>query len=428
VHRRPGQHLRAAADPCPRQQGAAGPDGGLGADLDLAEVQHVAVDPVAGQVDLGLDRRVPAEREHPGHRWQCVQVDTAADLRAERPGVVGDPGRAGQVRGTGGVGQVLRRPQPDVHAAAARVVARLDPAQQHPGAGDRDRHPPGRCDQHQPAGREPPPRHGRQPAEAARRRGDHLVEGQAPGEEAGSDDRLQEQGQHDLQHLGAARDRPDGLASYRGLGERAVRVEPLGQRAQPRETVDVGHGRLGVPLPQRRHQLRRRQAATAVQEEVVVRPGHRRPEHPRPPLGQPPGRSLQYDALSALRGLRPDRPRQCVPVDLPGRPGGQRVHCHQERHQRRRELLPQPVRRRRGVDAVDRNDVADQDLVAGGGGLDGSGGATDAGESLEGGVHLAELDAAATELDLLVGPALEDQAFGLVADQVAAAVRAVPAQ
>ena len=43
-------------------------------------------------------------------------------------------------------------------------------------------------------------------------------------------------------------------------------------------------------------------------------------------------------------------------------------------------------------------------------------------------VDLAELDAPAAELDLVVGAADEDQALGLEPDQVAAAVGALPAQ
>ena len=78
-------------------------------------LQQVAVDPVAGQVDLGLDRRTRAERHHPGDRRQRVQVDPAADLGAERPGVVGDPRRAGQVGRADRVGEPLGRPEPQVH-------------------------------------------------------------------------------------------------------------------------------------------------------------------------------------------------------------------------------------------------------------------------------------------------------------------------
>ena len=81
----------------------------------------VAVDPVAGQVDLGLDRRAVAERQHAGDRRQRVQVDAPADRRPERAGVVAIHGAPGEVRRAGGVDQALGRPEPQVHAAAARV-------------------------------------------------------------------------------------------------------------------------------------------------------------------------------------------------------------------------------------------------------------------------------------------------------------------
>jgi hypothetical protein len=93
-------------------------------------VQPVAVDPVAGQVDLWFDRRATAHGEHAGDGWERVEVDTLADLRAQSPCVVGDPGRSGEVGGTGGVCEVLCCPQADVHIAAARVDAWLQAAEQ----------------------------------------------------------------------------------------------------------------------------------------------------------------------------------------------------------------------------------------------------------------------------------------------------------
>src|SRR6185437_7270678 len=47
----------------------------------VPDAQHVAVEPVPRQVDLGLDRAPGAEREHAGDRRQRVQVDVAPDLR-----------------------------------------------------------------------------------------------------------------------------------------------------------------------------------------------------------------------------------------------------------------------------------------------------------------------------------------------------------
>lgn len=70
------------------------------------------------------------------------------------------------------------------------------------------------------------------------------------------------------------------------------------------------------------------------------------------------------------------------------------------------------------------DEVADQQVGAGGALADGGGRGADAGQGLEGGVDLAEFDAPAAEFDLVVGAADEDEAFGVVAHEVAAAVDA----
>ncbi len=56
------------------------------------------------------------------------------------------------------------------------------------------------------------------------------------------------------------------------------------------------------------------------------------------------------------------------------------------------------------------------------------GGPGDAGQGLQRGVDLTELDAPTPDLDLVVGAAHEEQALGLVPDEVAAAVRPPPPQ
>ena len=65
----------------PGKQRAAGADRGARADPDLADVQPVAVEPVPGQIDLGLDRAALAQLEHAGHRRQ-----RSAGRRPRRPG------------------------------------------------------------------------------------------------------------------------------------------------------------------------------------------------------------------------------------------------------------------------------------------------------------------------------------------------------
>ena len=62
------------------------------------------------------------------------------------------------------------------------------------------------------------------------------------------------------------------------------------------------------------------------------------------------------------------------------------------------------------------------------GGLHGRGAAVDAGQGLEGRVHLAELDAAAAELHLVVGAADEQQALRLEDHEVTGAVGTLPAE
>ena len=77
----------------------------------------------------------------PGDGRERVQVDAAADLRAESPCVVGDPGRTGEVGGAGRVGEVLGRPEPDVDAAAAGIGAGFEAAEQDARTDDGDTHP-----------------------------------------------------------------------------------------------------------------------------------------------------------------------------------------------------------------------------------------------------------------------------------------------
>ena len=157
AHRGAGLDLGALADPGAGQEGAAGPHGGVGADHDPSDAQFVAVEPVAGQVHLGLHRCPVAQLEQPGDRGERVQVDALAHLGPQRPGVVHDPRRPGQVGGPGGVTQLFGRPQAHVHPAPARVGAGLHAPQEQPGAHGGDRHAPRRRDQQHPAAQQPGP-------------------------------------------------------------------------------------------------------------------------------------------------------------------------------------------------------------------------------------------------------------------------------
>ena len=110
-------------------------------DADAADANGVAVDPVAGEVDFGFDRGAVGDLEHARDRRDRVQVDVRAELRTERSGVVDDPRCAGQADRVDLVRDLLGEPEPQMHAAAARVVARLHAGEQQSGGRGRRRHP-----------------------------------------------------------------------------------------------------------------------------------------------------------------------------------------------------------------------------------------------------------------------------------------------
>ena len=146
----------------PGSERAARPDRRLSSDAHLADPDDVTVDPVAGQIDLGLDARAVADLQHPRDRGERVHVDVAADLGPERAGVVADPRCTGQTDGVHLVGDLLGEPQPDVHMTAARVIARSHPGEQDACGNGRDRHPSERGREDQQRRSEHPPVHGRE--------------------------------------------------------------------------------------------------------------------------------------------------------------------------------------------------------------------------------------------------------------------------
>ena len=115
-HRGAGGDLGARRRRRPGQQGAAGADPGVGADPHRADVQVAAVEPVPGEVDLGLDRAAAAQGEQAGDRGDAVQVDVLADPAAEQPGVDLDQRRRRQAGGAELVDEPLGEPEPQVHA------------------------------------------------------------------------------------------------------------------------------------------------------------------------------------------------------------------------------------------------------------------------------------------------------------------------
>ena len=102
------------------------------ADGDAPDVEHVAVQPVAGEVHLGLDRASLPEREQAGDRRHRVQVDVLADLGTERSRVELQRRRAGEVEDARLVGEALGQPDAQMRPAASRVGTGLDASQHHP--------------------------------------------------------------------------------------------------------------------------------------------------------------------------------------------------------------------------------------------------------------------------------------------------------
>ena len=59
----------------PGREGAAGTDAGVGTDPHGADVEVSPVEPVPGEVDLGLDRAARPQGEQTGHGRDAVEVD-----------------------------------------------------------------------------------------------------------------------------------------------------------------------------------------------------------------------------------------------------------------------------------------------------------------------------------------------------------------
>ena len=430
-HGRPGRDLRPVTDVGPGQQGAARPDAGLLTDRHRADVHVAAVEPVPREVDLGLDGAPGAEREQAGDGRDAVEVDVTTHPASEQFRVDANEGGGRQVRGPELVDQSLGEPEPQVHPATAGVPARADPAQHQARRGGTEQHPPEGVDEQQPPGEHPAPRDARQP-----RRVDDPVRDEQPEPDprqpAQRPDRPHDDGAEHLRHLGVARDRRDrgvGAAGRRGHG-----VEGLREVGEDGVLVDVGDGDVRMPFAQFGDQLGCAEAPPTEVEEVLVGGGGRRAEDGGPVPGDPGGRAVELEVGGAgcrgtgSAGRAGWRPRQGVAVDLPGGAGGQGVDDGDTRDEGGRHRRPQLLGRGLGVEARVGGDVADEQPVARLGALDRSGGSADPGEAEQGAVDLTELDPSTTDLDLVVGTPLEDQTHAVEADDVAAAVGALPTQ
>ena len=93
-----------------------------------------------GQVDFGFDVGPVAEGEQARDGRDRMQLDVLADLRAEGPGVVGDPGGAGEADGPGEILDLFGEPEPQVHPARAGVRSGPHVPEQEPGGGHGDQH------------------------------------------------------------------------------------------------------------------------------------------------------------------------------------------------------------------------------------------------------------------------------------------------
>ncbi len=185
--------------------------------------------------------------------------------------------------------------------------------------------------------------------------------------------------------------------------------------------VDVGDSDLGELPAQLRDELGRGQAAAAEIEEVVLRARHYGAEDLEPELPEP-GRGAGEIHRSRGRGQGRQRPRKSIAIDLARGPGRQGVDLGEAGYERRRHGRSKLFERRVEVEALIGGDVSDQDRVARIGAADRCGGSGDSRQPEQGAVDLAELYPPAAELDLLIGPAQEDQPFELITYDVAAAI------
>ena len=315
-HRRPGRDLGVLADV------GAGAEHAAGADPGPAPTRTGPMCSTSPSSQCPL-RSTSGSIEHPSPSVSIpvtggmrVQVDVACRPRrraAARTTVM--YGAPGQLGGAQLVGQALGQPQPQVHLAAARVVARRRPAQQEPGAGRGEQHPARRRDEDQPAESEQPPGRLREQGPARAPSPSSVVADRHPGQPA-------QAGQGAQRHV--ATTWPTWVLSGVGrtvavasAGPATVElVEVGGQGADGRVLVDVGDRDLGEALAQPGHHLGGGEAAAAEVEEVVGR---------GPDVGAEDARARARRATPAVpcsprsSGVR-GRGRAAATAGRPGRP------------------------------------------------------------------------------------------------------------
>ena len=132
---------------------------------------------------------------------------------------------------------------------------------------------------------------------------------------------------------------------------------------------------------------------------------------------------------AAASSSRPGQgPRQGGLVDLARGAGGQVVEHREQGDERRRQLLGEAGPGGGLVEGVGHGEVADEHLVARLGRSHGGRGGIHAGQLKQRGLDLTEFDAAAADLHLVVGTALEQQSDTVEDHEVARAVGTLPAE
>ena len=237
-----------------------------------------------------------------------------------------------------------------------------------------------------------------------------------------------------VEHVQRQDEGPLEPAGGRGDGVRiALDVVGLPERGQVARHgleggvgVDLGDLRVRVAPAQRRDQTREGHRAAAHREEVAVRGERQGPELVRPQLREP--REVALEGRGAVVAGGGQRPRQGLAVHLAGGLHGQLVHEAQRGDHPSREPLHEPAARLREVHGplVLGHQVARDHAAAARCGVHGARAQLHAGHLGHLGVDLAELDASAGDLDLVVGAAREDDALGIRAHHVAGAVGALP--
>ncbi len=412
------------------QQGGAGTDAGLAVHLDGTDTQDVTVDPVARHVDLRLDRTVVAEGEQARDGRQGMQIDAAADLHTEGARVVVHPRRTRDGLRTGGVRPPFGGPDAQVRGAAARVFTGLD------AGGEQARAEPteGQAAQR---GAEDEQQHGHQPPgdmDGPRQAGEvcQVAAQEDPAEPRRGLQRHHRDLDEQLREAGTRADRADG-AGFGGGG--VVKRHPglprdglhgLRQRPQAGMVVEIADRDGGYLFADAAHEGGGGQGGAAEGEEVGVGILDGRAQDIDPQFGQP---RLGGGEVGGLDADARQRPGQRGLVDLAGGPHRQLLHDADARDKGGghglRETLVGGVVIETGLRVIE-GDITDEHRLVRTRLLHRDSRVVHVRQGGDIRLHLTELDAAATDLHLVVDTTDEIEAVLLEADVIARPIRARP--